>query len=149
MELMESFNPMFLPSKNKPKTIKPRKRPITRAEGRKVRRDKKYPVKIMLTSQQRKAIRILAHKAGVCPTVYCTELLKKGLLREYNYPERDYPSNSQLCFPAKLEEDYRKLLFRYSIKWDCSLKRAAHRIFMTMLDLEMEGATLDELSERL
>lgn len=151
---MESINPMFLPKKSQKarslsSATKVRKQPITKAEGRKVRRDKKYPVKIMLTSQQRKAIRILAYEAGLCPTQYCTELLKKGLQRDYDYPECDYPASSALSFPAKLEEEYRQLLFRYSVKWDCSLKRAAHRIFMTILSLEMGGESLNELSRRL
>ncbi|HZH59660.1 MAG TPA: hypothetical protein VEY70_08805 [Metabacillus sp.] len=150
---MDAINPMFLkPEKAKKNTlkqpIKARKKPITKAEGRKVRCDKKYPVKIMLTPEQRKTIRILAHRRGICPTHYCTELLQRGLLRDYDYPECSYPSSSKLCYPAKLEQEYRDLLFRYTFKWDCSLKKAAHRVFMGVLSLELEGGNLDELSSK-
>lgn len=136
---MDSLNPMF--QKKKPtrpypiRTTNVRKKPITKEEGRKVRKDKKHDIKIPLTLEQRKIIKALSHQAGEYPTNFLTQKMKLELPRaEFILePVIPYPSNSKLSYPVKLEQTYFKQLQDLSIEWDCSLRRAAYRIISSLL----------------
>ncbi|WP_347552964.1 hypothetical protein ABFG93_22190 (plasmid) [Pseudalkalibacillus hwajinpoensis] len=137
--MMDSLNPMFQKKKaTRPKPVRTtnvRKKPITKNEGRKVRRDKKHDIKIPLTLDQRKMIKALARQAGEYPTNYLSQKMKTELPRAEFFPEPTvpYPSKSKLSYPVKLEQDYFKQLQDLSIEWDCSLRRAAYRIISAIL----------------
>lgn len=136
---MDSLNPMFQkkkPTRSVPiKTSNVRKKPITKSEGRKVRKDKKHDIKIPLTLEQRKTIKALSRQAGEYPTNFLSQKMKNELPRAEFLPEPfiPYPSNSKLSYPVKLEEAYFKQLQDLSIEWDCSLRRAAYRIISSLL----------------
>lgn len=106
---------------------------------RKKRCDKKYSVKIPLTTEQRQLVRKRSARKNMYPTNLCSELVKKGLDRGIPFSEIPYPSNSEKSFPAKIEKDYMDKLVEWTIKWDCSRKQAAHRILIAMLLAEGEG----------
>ncbi|MGG3641466.1 hypothetical protein ABES38_08810 [Bacillus gobiensis] len=136
---MKPLNPIFesklnkeMPSHNKSNV---RKKPITKAQGRKERYDKKKDVKIPFTANERRLIKVLAKREGLDPTPYCAYLVKKGLKEKHDFPEIFYNPKGK-PYPAKLEGYYYDLLFDYKINWDCSLKESAYRIISFMLRLE-------------
>ncbi|MCS0824765.1 hypothetical protein NX029_12355 [Cytobacillus firmus] len=136
---MKAINPIFN-NKNKNKlsvthTPNVRKKPVTRAEGRKERCDKKKDVKIPFNDEERVLIKRLAKMRGLEPTPYCTLLIKKALKEEHHFPPCYYNPKGK-PYPAKLEVHYHDHLFDYKVKWDCSLKEAAYRIISFMLTIE-------------
>ncbi|MDQ0271882.1 hypothetical protein [Cytobacillus purgationiresistens] len=67
--------------------------------------------------------------------------MKKALLLEKkDFPEVPYPKSDSKKGRAKLEERYYNMLFEFTVKWDCSYAKAAHRIFVYAL--EMDGREL-------
>ncbi len=106
---------------------------------RKVRKDKKHDIQIPLTEEQRRLIKVLARNRRMTPTSFCSMLLKNALIRNHDYPEVQYPSSKSKTCHAKFEEDYFEMLFGYTVRWDCSLKKAAHRILLEMLRQESRG----------
>lgn len=107
--------------------------------ARKKRSDKKYSVKIPLTTEQRQLVRKISARRDMYPTNLCSELVRKGLERGVPFNEILYPSSSEKSFPAKIEKVYMDKLVEWTIKWDCSRKQAAHRILIGMLLAEGEG----------
>lgn len=105
---------------------------------RKTRSDKKTDIKIPLISEQRVRIRKYSMNSKMAATNYCSYLVKKGLDRAIPFPIPivNYPSGSDLSFHVKLEESYIALLDDLCVEWDCSRKKAAYRILVTMLDAE-------------
>ncbi|MDM5196519.1 hypothetical protein QUF79_00190 [Fictibacillus enclensis] len=136
---MKPINPLF--DKKSPVGIhgkqpgNVRKKAKTRAEGRKVRCDKKKDVKIPFTAYERQLIKKLAKLKGQDPTPYCTELIKKGLTNNYSFVDFPYDPKGK-PYPVKLESYFHDLLFDYKVQWDCSLKEAAYRIVSYMLTME-------------
>ena len=134
---MKSIHPMF----NKPvlktetKLSQERKKPITKKEGRKERSDKLKDVRILLPLEQKKFIRSVAASKGKDTTHYTTELLQNGLMNinMFDFIEVNYPIESEHKVCAKISKDYFKLLQDHAIEWDCSLRKAAHRIFINVL----------------
>ncbi|MGM0877787.1 MAG: hypothetical protein ACQEWV_24370 [Bacillota bacterium] len=136
---MKPLNPIFdnNVTKNNTFNLTPnvRKKPITKAEGRKERCDKRKDVKIPFNQSERKLIKELAKKRGLDPTPYCTFLLIKALKTNYHFPECSYDPKGQ-PYPAKLDQHFHDLLFNYKVEWDCSLKESAYRIVSFMLSIE-------------
>ncbi|MFC0274794.1 hypothetical protein ACFFIX_26135 [Metabacillus herbersteinensis] len=136
---MEPLNPIFdnKPIKNNSFNQLPivRKKPITKAEGRDERCDKRKDVKIPFNENERKLIKELAKKRGLEPTPYCTFLINKALKGSYHFPESPYDPKGK-PYPAKLEKYFHDLLFDYKVQWDCSLKESAYRIISFMLVME-------------
>ncbi len=126
---MEYFNPM-LNDKGKDNVR-------TDNKPRKTRSDKKYPVKIPLTLDQRIQLKRMAHARNTWPTPLTGELIKKYLIRSHDYPAVPYKTSSKHA-EAKLEKEFYDLLIQYSIEWDTSIRQAAHRIFTEILVRESE-----------
>jgi hypothetical protein len=140
-----SLNPMFRRDLNQKETNNLKKQgqapdvpSLEPKPKRKTRSDKKYDVKIPLTLDQRRMIRLQAAKKEIYPTHLCTHLIKKGLERGIPFPEIPYPSSSDRSYPAKLESGFIDQLTEWTIEWDCSRKQAAHRILIGMLKAEGE-----------
>jgi hypothetical protein len=138
-----AINPMFrkdVPKMEKKHLTKRIETSLTESKTpRKIRSDKKYSVKIPLTTEQRQMVRKISARKGMYPTNLCSELVKKGLERGIPFSEIPYPSSSEKSFPAKIEKDYMDKLVEWTIKWDCSRKQAAHRILLGMLLSEGDG----------
>ncbi|MDM5196781.1 hypothetical protein QUF79_01620 [Fictibacillus enclensis] len=86
---MKPINPLF--DKKTPVSItvenpsNVRKKAKTKAEGRKVRCDKKKDVKVPFTPYERQLIKTLAKTRGQDPTPYLTDLIKKGLTSPFSF----------------------------------------------------------------
>ena len=118
---------------------------ITTPKKRQTRSDKKHDIKINLTMEQRQLLKRITkykkdstvNKDEITQTSVCTQLLKKALLlKKKDFPEVTYPKSDSKKGRAKLEEKYYNLLFEYTVKWDCSYAKAAHRIFLYALEME-------------
>lgn len=109
-----------------------RKKPITKAEGREERCDKKKDIKIPFSENERKLIKRLAKMDRMTPTSFCTSLIKKVLTTNNNYPIVHYDPKGK-PYPVKLEKYYHDKIFDYTVEWDCSLKEAAYRIISLVL----------------
>lgn len=118
---------------------------------RQSRSDKKHDIKINLTLRQRQQLKRItkikkdlspSNPELITPTSVCTELMKKALLLKGEFPEVPYPKSDSKKGRAKLEDKFYSTLFDFSIKWDCSVAKAAHRIFSNIL--EMEGKHYDQ-----
>jgi len=118
---------------------------IKTSQKKQTRSDKKHDIKINLTMDQRQLLKRLTknikdstvNKDEITQTSVCTQLLKKALLtKKTDYPEVSYPKSDSKKGRAKLEERYYNLLFEYTVKWDCSFAKAAHRIFLYALEME-------------
>lgn len=116
---------------------------------RQTRSDKKHDIKINLTLTQRQLLKRITknmkdnatkNQEAITLTFVCTQLLKKALLMEStDFPEVPYPKSDSKKGRAKLEEKYYNMLFEYTVKWDCSYSKAAHRIFAYILEMEGRG----------
>lgn len=137
--MSDSINPMFnrtqVKSSRATNLSKPNKEPVQR----KKRSDAKSDVKIPLTLEQRQIVKQLAKRHRMKPTSYCSELLGLFLRRKTEYRLVDYSAANKKTVHAKLSESDYDILFDYSIKWDCSLRQAAHRILMTAIKIESGG----------
>lgn len=120
---------------------------VTSPKKRQTRSDKKHDIKINLTMEQRQMLKRLTkniwdrtvNKDEITQTYVCTQLLKKALLmKKTDFPEVKYPKSDSKKGRAKLEEKYYNLLFEYTVKWDCSYAKAAHRIFLYALEMEVK-----------
>ncbi|MGG4037859.1 hypothetical protein [Heyndrickxia ginsengihumi] len=113
---------------------------------RRKRSDKKHDIKINLTPQQRAILKQLAKKwdesmlEKISSTYVCTKLLEQGLQKsvEFPFPSIQYPKSDSRKGRAKLTKKYYDLLFEFTLKWDCSYAKAAHRILSYILDIEGE-----------
>lgn len=142
---MESLNPMF--SKNNLKKKKNNERSQTNNELvlRKKRSDAKHDVKIALSTEQRQMIKILANRYHLSPTTYCSQLLGLFLTRSTDFLPVKYSATNKRSVHANLSTIEYKLLFNCSVKWDCSIRQAAHRILTTALKVESGGIHFEEL----
>jgi hypothetical protein len=125
------------PVKKSPPKIQqnPNKEPVPR----KKRSDAKNDVKIPMTLQQRQIIKQLAKRHRISMTTYCSDLLALFLRRKTEYRLVEYSSADKKSVHAKLSSSDYDILYEYSIKWDCSLRQAAHRIMMTAIPIESGG----------
>ncbi|MGG0888965.1 hypothetical protein [Cytobacillus horneckiae] len=113
---------------------------------RRSRSDKKHDIKINLTLPQRQLLKRITKRMkdneikdqeAITSTYVCTQLLKKALLLEKgDFPKVQYPKSDSKKGRAKLEERYYNMLFEFTVKWDCSYAKAAHRIFVYALEVE-------------
>lgn len=128
-KVQQPLNPLF---KKKTESSLQRKQPITKAEGRKERIDKKKDIKIPFSEEERKLIKKLARASNLTPTTYCTALMKTALQTVHHYPEITYDAKGA-PYPVKLEKHFHDKVFDFTVEWDCSLKQAAYRIISYML----------------
>lgn len=134
-----SLNPMFnrtaAPTKRATNLPKPNKEPV----HRKKRSDAKIDIKIPLSPEQRQVLKRLAKRYRTSPTGYCSNLLGLFLRRRTEYRLVQYSPTNQKTVHAKLSQSDHDILFEYSVKWDCSLRQAAHRILTTAINVESRG----------
>lgn len=133
---MESLNPMFQKKRvGQLKSVNVRKSE-PKDVNRKIRSDKKFDVKVPMEVEDRVYLRKLARSSMMYPTHYSSELVRKGLYLDMEFGYYSYPSSSPVSFHVKLIKSDFERLKTLSIEWDCSLRRAAHRVLKTMMDIE-------------
>jgi hypothetical protein len=134
--MSNNLNPMF----SKPVTKRTRSNTKLDKVVRKKRCDSKRDIKVRVSSIEKSELKMRALSVSPSITSYTSSLVEEGLSRGYiNFlPERDYP-NERLFVHVKLSKvQYDKLII-LAAEWDCSIRRAAHRILISLL-LEKQGS---------
>lgn len=125
--MSKNLNPMF----SKPVI----KRTSSYEKGsRKKRNDSKRDIKVRVSSVEKTELKIRALSISPSITSYTSTLVEEGLSRGYiNFlPELDYP-NERLYVHVKLSKEHYDKLVVLAAEWDCSIRRAAHRILISLL----------------
>ncbi|WP_019156854.1 hypothetical protein [Robertmurraya massiliosenegalensis] len=136
---MKSLNPMFNRRTSQKKPPQNPQKPNITSTPRKKRSDAKNDIKIPLSLEQRQILKKLAKTRGLSMTTYCSEVLALYLRRKTEYRRVEYSPTDKKSVHAKLHQPDYDVLFEYSVKWDCSLRQAAHRIITTVLKVESGG----------
>lgn len=127
-----NLNPMFHPYKATPQNIKIPKEP----KPRKKRKDAKKDIKIPLTIEQKKFVRMASFARKMPVTSFVSELIIEGLNISYIKfctEEEEYFSKSTENVHCKLPQHYHDQLHELAIEWNVSIRRAGHRILFYML----------------
>lgn len=124
-------------------TIQPKlDKPDKPKKPRKKRSDAKSDVKIPLTTVERQQVKILARANKMTVTEYCSHLINLYIERNWDYKEVNYHA-SEKCVHATFKQNEYDELFSFSVKWDCSLRQAAHRILLNALYFERGGIDIE------
>jgi flavin-dependent dehydrogenase len=133
---MEFINPSFQ-EKNVSKDIKRdvRKQGVSK---RKKRSDAKYDIRVYFTLEEKQRLKLLAIQGNMALTPFCSQLLKRELIRNNNYDVVEHQTSGKPV-EIKLEKEFNDLLMDYCIEWDCSKRKAAHRILKSVLYRGVNG----------
>ena len=131
---MGHLNPMFLRNGEKKADKKVSQNVRKPAAVRKKRSDAKKDIKVPMSIDGRKTLRSEAYKCNSTTTKIATEKVVKSLKKDCSYPEVIYLS-SEKTVHVKLDQYFYELLQEKAIEWDCSVRKAAHRI----LSFELSG----------
>ncbi|PEL13999.1 hypothetical protein [Bacillus sp. AFS017336] len=132
---MDTFNPMFNESKKGNDHIIPSK-PQQVKKVRNERSDKKKDIRILLKPEMKQLIKKLSFKYNTYPTILTTDILTEALYRIKEFDEVEYPIESKHLVVAKLDKETFEILQGYCVEWDCSIRKAAHRVFVNSLRKE-------------
>ncbi|MFB7141991.1 hypothetical protein ACFCYN_20255 [Gottfriedia sp. NPDC056225] len=132
---MDIFNPMFNESKKGNNHTIPAK-PQQVKKVRKERCDKKKDIRILLKPEIKQLIKKLSYQYNTYPTILTTDILTEALYRIKEFDEVEYPIGSKHLVVAKLDKETFKILQGYCVEWDCSIRKAAHRVFVNSLRKE-------------
>lgn len=103
---------------------------------RKKRSDSKYDIKIPVTADEKQFVIRASIGRGESETKYCTKLLESALDRENIFEEVEYQNTDQTVHIKVNREVYDAISY-YAAMWHCrSIRKSAHRIFMSSLRLE-------------
>ncbi|WP_428909452.1 hypothetical protein [Niallia sp. Krafla_26] len=129
MEKRGHINPI-LSNKSKRKTDQ---------QPRKIRSDKLHDIKVPVTESIDLIIRREARKGwGGSKTSVGTEILLYGLDHIFEYPEVIY-KDGPFTVHCKVDHTTYNKIGLYADKWKCSIRMAAHRIFIEALKKKQLG----------
>ena len=113
---------------------------------RKVRSDKLHDIKIPVNEKLDALIRREAYKNwGGSKTAISTELFLYGLNHLISYPVIPY-RDGPMTVHIKIDHETYSKLGGHASEWKCSIRQAAHRIFMESLKKrQIGGVTNDEV----
>ena len=128
--MSKNLNPMF----SKPATNRSRSNPERDKVVRKKRSDSKRDIKVRVSSIEKSELKVRALSMSPSITSYTSSLVEEGLSRGYiNFlPEHDYPTE-RLFVHVKLSKEHYDKLIILAAEWDCSIRRATHRILISLL----------------
>lgn len=135
----DNLNKMFEePQKTKPILVTQQN---VRKSGkeRKVRCDKKHDIKIPLSEEQTKKLRILAFNINKKDKTSLTECASRLLIRGLQKPihtftKVEYVAKHEPVHAKIIDYDWEKL-FNFSVEWKYkSMKKTAHRILVHMIE---------------
>lgn len=120
---MGNLNPMFS------KTIV-----LESDKKRKKRNDAKTDIKVSVSIEQKKALRILGFCENLSVTQYASKLVIEGVVKDYiQFAPRTHYARDFEFVHVKLEQSVYERLLRLSVEWNCSVRRAAHRVLINIL----------------
>lgn len=108
-------------------------------EPRKVNRNKKHDIKIPVHEKLEAVIRREAlRKWNGSKTTISTDIFLFGLQNIHVYPEVKY-QDGPITVHVKVEHEVYMKLGEYAAVWRCSMRQAAHRIFMEAIKKRQLG----------
>ena len=111
--------------------------------ARKVNSNKLHDIKVPVTLKLDETIRREAYKHwNGSKTAISTELFLFGLNNLFHYPEVIY-KDGPVTVHVKINHDTYKRLGDYASIWKCSMRQAAHRVFMEAVKKKQLGGVTD------
>ncbi|MCK6259550.1 hypothetical protein LCY76_23560 [Fictibacillus sp. KIGAM418] len=132
--MSSSLNPMFKTTRPVLRNSQQLDQPPT--QKRKKRIDAKHDIRIPISHELKGRLRLLGNKQNKSLTYIGTTILTKGL-RHCNFQQFRY-EDSEIIVHAKVQKEIYNQIFKLAIEWDCSVRKAAHRIFFNQLMFESE-----------
>lgn len=106
------------------------KKPLPPIEQQK--REKKNDIKIPVSESMDRAIRLNARNEGKTITEYCTYIMQSAMSWTVQGQFKEVPyKTSPYMVHVSLQDSYYSEVVRLSSQWHCTIREAAHRIFMT------------------
>ncbi|QOY37023.2 hypothetical protein AWH56_005090 [Anaerobacillus isosaccharinicus] len=121
----------------KPKFSKPRKQ----------RSDKKHDIKIVVSQVDKRRVLYNSRLRGLSEKKYCTELVRKAFDFNYEFYEVDYPESNLTVHINPDAELYTEIVSK-SVDWQCSIRRAAFKIFTEAIRLEGEEIKIEGIQQK-
>ncbi|MED1603069.1 hypothetical protein [Alkalihalophilus marmarensis] len=118
------------------------KRKLSQPLVRKKRSDSKVDIRIPITPKDREFVLYAARSRRESITSYVTGIVKAHLDQRSEFPQQVYGPSDFIVHvkaPPKMYES----VVHYSIKWDCSIREATHRIFTDALFREQGGVYVE------
>jgi hypothetical protein len=137
-----NLNPMF---SNKVSSKKKSKIFVVNEHKRKKRSDAKKDIKVPVTLEQKRGLKLIGYNKQLSITEYASQLVGEALNRSYIKfcPAFSYPKNSQFVH-VKLSQEQHQKVVQLSAYWNCSIRQAAHRILINQFHEERgEGIDAD------
>ena len=105
--------------------------------------NKLHDIKVPIPERLDATIRREAYKEwNGSKTAISTELFLFGLNNLFHYPESQY-KDGPLTVHVKIDHETYKRLGEYASNWKCSMRQAAHRIFMEAVKKKQLGGVTD------
>lgn len=130
---------------SKPSKIKSDKPSISKP--RKQRSDKKHDIKIVVSKSDKQKVMYNSRLQGLSEKKYCTALVKQALNLNCDFDDREYP-DSKLTVHINPDKELYTEIVNKSVDWQCSIRKAAHRIFTEALRLETGGIEIEGLQQK-
>ncbi|MGE6379528.1 hypothetical protein [Peribacillus muralis] len=127
------LNPSLLPNKKLPEEFKERKN----------RSDKLHDIKIPINEPTDALLRRESRRYwDGSKTALGTEILTFGLEQMFIYPDVTY-QDEPFTVHCKVNHDKYQMIGNHAAAWKCSVRKAAHRIFMEALKKRQMGGVSD------
>lgn len=131
------INPIFSQSKRSSSSV-------SSSTPRKINKNKKHDIKIPINEHLESILRRESlRRVGGSKTSISTELFMFGLDNLFVYPEIEY-RDGPITVHVKIEEPVYQRLADFATEWKCSMRQAAHRVFMEAVRKKQLGGVVNE-----
>ena len=127
-------------------TLREQRRPHVTDKVRKQRSDKKVDIRVPVTDSDREFILWSSRSRRESMTKFCTEVVQNYIANGFDFKEHPYVK-TDFEVHVKADETLYKKIVDYSVKWNCSIREATHRILTDSL-FYMQGGTHIESFQR-
>ncbi|ERN52806.1 hypothetical protein M3689_07080 [Alkalihalophilus marmarensis] len=118
------------------------KRKQSQPSVRKKRSDSKVDIRIPIKPKDREFVLYAARNRRESITSYATGIVKAHLDRRRDFPQQVYEPSDFIVHVKATPKMYEAIVV-YSIKWNCSIREATHRIFSDALFREQGGVYVE------
>ncbi|WP_260288494.1 hypothetical protein [Peribacillus aracenensis] len=124
-------------------SLSPCKKPFTESPKRKIRSDKLHDIKIPISEPLDALLRRESRRYwDGSKTSLGTEILVFGLEQMFVYPDVTY-QDEPFTVHCKVNHEIFQKIGNHASTWKCSVRQAAHRIFMEALKKKQMGGITD------
>jgi len=125
-------------------SLSPSKKQLSEPTKRKTRSDKLHDIKIPITESIDVILRRESRRYwNGSKTSLGTEILLFGLEQVFVYPDVTY-EDGPITVHCKVNHDIYQRIGEYAVHWKCSVRKAAHRIFLEAYKKKQLGGVIRE-----